>query len=132
MQNDLESLPADDPNREEISNKIEQLMNTKFEREKADLVPYRHKPRGMGEGYIRVGEKMEMSKEIYTLSFISNLEIEYIEHFVCIMTAQLKNPKTNKVDTYNLSQKEKHVLELLDPVRDLSPLELNEQKLLLL
>jgi hypothetical protein len=48
------------------------------------------------------------------------------------MTAQLKNPKTNKVDTYNLSQKEKHVLELLDPDRDLSPLELNEQKLLLL
>lgn len=50
-------------------------------------MPYALKPRGLGEGFVRINTKMEMSKEIYTLAFLSNLEINYIERFVDLMTA---------------------------------------------
>lgn len=41
----------------------------------------------MGEGFTRVGTKLDLSKEIYTLMFIANLTSEVIEDYVCVVTA---------------------------------------------
>jgi len=54
-----------------------------------DKISYKNRPRGYGQGDVRLGESLEVSDDIYSLGFISQINDEIMDPLFNVITGEL-------------------------------------------